>query len=161
MLVPFTGTHCLWHRTCPPSKEKAEFFEVEFVKSNRKMFEPLVITETFDKHIERMTCAQVWGSHIELQAAASLFEMPVFISTTGLGSQSEQGYKWTCYNPFPPEKLMFPPPQERPKTLDLLSHIELCHTGGCHFDCVLNKDLNFSLIQPELHVQHMYLNTVL
>lgn len=66
---------------------------VEFVKSNRKMFEPLVITETFDKHIERMTCARVWGSHIELQAAASLFEMPVFISTTGLGSQSEQGYK--------------------------------------------------------------------
>ena len=100
-----------------------------------------------------------WGSHIELQAAASLFEMPVFISTTGLGSQSEQGYKWTCYNPFPPEKLMFP--QERPKTLDLLSHIELCHTGGCHFDCVLNKDLNFSLIQPKLHVQHIYLNTVL
>ena len=35
-------------------------------------------------------------------------------------SQSEQGYKWTCYNPFPPGKLKFPPPQERPRTLDLL-----------------------------------------
>ena len=105
---------------------------VEFVKSNRQMFEPLVIRETFDKHIERMTCAQVWGSHIELQAAASLFEMPVFICTTGNASQFEQGYKWTCYNLFPPGKLKFPPPQERPKTLDLLSHIELWHTGDCH-----------------------------
>ena len=37
-------------------------------------------------------------------------------------------------------KLVYPPPQERPKTLDLL-----CHTGGCHFDCHSN-DLKFSLI---------------
>ena len=134
---------------------------VEFVKSNRQMFEPLVIRETFDKHIERMTCAQVWGSHIELQAAASLFEMPVFICTTGNASQFEQGYKWTCYNLFPPGKLKFPPPQERPKTLDLLSHIELWHTGGCHFDCVLSKDLKCSLIQPKLHVMHLYHHTIL
>ena len=54
----------------------------EFVKSNRQMFELLVITETFDKHIARMTCARVWGSHIELQAAVSLFEMLVFICAT-------------------------------------------------------------------------------
>ena len=71
------------------------------------------------------------SEHFELQAAASLFEMPVFICTTGNASQSEQGYKWTV----PPGKLTFPPPQERPKTLDLLSHIELCHTGGYHFVC--------------------------
>ena len=55
----------------------------------------------------------------------------------------------------------FPPPQERPKTLDLLSHIELCHTGGCHFDCVLSNDLKFSLIQPKLHVMHIYIITLL
>ena len=59
---------------------------VEFVKSNRQMFEPLVTRETFDKHIEWMTCARLWGSHIELWAAASLFEMQVFIRTTGTAS---------------------------------------------------------------------------
>ena len=132
---------------------------VEFVKSNRQMFEPLIIGETFDQHTERMACARLWGSHIELQAAASLFEMPVFLCTT---SRSEyQVYKWTCYKPFPPEKLIFPPPQERPKTLHLLSHIELCHTGGCHFDCVLSKDQTFSLIQPKIHAQHTHHHTVL
>ena len=129
---------------------------VGFVKSNRQMFEPLIIRGTFDEHIDRMTCARVWGSHIELQAAASLFEMPVFVCTT-----SQSGYKWNCYKPFPPGKLVYPPPQERPNTLDLLSHIELCHTGGCHFDCVLSNDLKFSLIEPKLHVQHLYHYTVL
>lgn len=132
---------------------------VEFVKSNRQMFEPLIIAETFDQHIDRMACARVWGSHIELQAAASLFEMPVFLCTT---SQSEhQEYKWMCYKPFSPEKLTYPPLQERPKTLDLLSHIELCHTDGCHFDCVLTKELQFSLIPPKLYTQHTYQHTVL
>ena len=31
----------------------------------------------------------------------------------------------------------------------LLSHIEVYHTGGSHFDSVLSKDLKFSLIQPK------------
>ena len=93
---------------------------VEFVISNRQMFEPLIIAETFDQHIDRKACARVWGSHIELQAAASLFEMPVFLCTT---SQSEdKHYKWMCYKPFTPEQLIYPPPQERPKTHDLLNH---------------------------------------
>ena len=101
------------------------------------------------------------SKHIEIQAAASLFEMLVFICTTGNASQSEQGYTNASYNSFSPRKLTFPPPQERSKTLDLLSHIELCHTGGCHFDCVLCKELKFSLIQPKLHVMHIYNHTIL
>ena len=107
---------------------------VEFVKRNRQMFEPLITAETFDQHINQMACAGVWGSHIELQAAASLFQaaaslfqMPVFLCTS---SQPEQDYKWICYNPFSSEKLISPPLQERPKTPDLLNHIELCHTGS-------------------------------
>ena len=55
-------------------------------------------------------------------------------------------------------KVLFLPPQARLKTLDLLSHIELCHTGGCHIDCVLSKDLKFFHTDSSTvtqHVQHM------
>ena len=102
---------------------------------------------SFQEHTDWMACTRVWGSHIELQAASSFFEMPVFLCNT---SQSgHQGYKWNCYKLFTPVKktsgnktmkLVYPPPQEKLKTLDLL-----CHTGVYHFACHSN-DLKFSLI---------------
>ena len=136
---------------------------VEFVKSNRQMFEPLVIRETFDKHIERMTCARLWGSHIELQAAASLFEMQVFIRTTGTASLTIWArVQMDLLQSIPTRKTKVPSSSGKAyKTFDLLSHIELRHIGGCHFDCVLSKDLKFSLIQPKLHVMHLYHHTIL
>jgi len=119
------------------------------------MFEPLINRGTFDEHIDRMACARVWGSHIELQTATSLFKMPVFLCTCTTSQSGHQGYKWNFYKPFPPGTLVHPTPQE-------LSHIELCHTGGCHFDCVLSNDLIFteSVIERKLHVQHLYHYTV-
>ena len=105
------------------------------------MFELLINAEMFNQHIDQTACERVWGSHIKLQAAASLFEMPVFLYTT---SQSEhQEYKWMCYKPLSPEKLMYFPSQERTKTLDLIRHIEDCYIGGPHFDCVLIEDRRF------------------
>ena len=132
----------------------------EFFKSNRKMFEQLIIAETCDQHINRMACARMWGSHIEFQAAASLLEMPVFLCTT---SQSEhQVYTWMYYEPFSPENLIYPPPpQKRPKTLNLLSRIEFCHMGAYHFDYVLTEDLQFKLIPPKLYIQHTHHHAVL
>ena len=129
---------------------------VVFVKSNRQMFEPLIIPRTFDEHIDRMACARVWGSHIELQAAVSLFEMPVFLCTCTTSQSGHEGYKWNFYKPFPPGKLVHPPHQE-------LSHIELCHTGGCHFDCVLSNNLKFSLNQwlNQNYMSNIYITTLL
>jgi len=42
------------------------------------MYEPLIIPE----HTDWMACTRVWDSHIELQAASSFFEMPVFLCNT-------------------------------------------------------------------------------
>ena len=76
-----------------------------------------------------MACARVWSSHIELQAAASLFEVaasfPVYYLTIW-ASRVQVELLQTI-----PTKEINPPPQERPN-----SHIELCCTGGCRFDCV-------------------------
>ncbi len=131
---------------------------LDFVKRNRQMFEPLLITATFEEHTERMAYNRVFGSHVELQAAASLFEMPVYLCTI---SPQDGQYKWTQYKPFPPDKLVYPPSKERPTTLNHLSHIELFHTGGNHFDCVLCiSDQLFSLAPPEVPVKHFYDKTL-
>ena len=89
---------------------------VTFIKSNIKAFEPLIIGATFDQHIDQMANARVWGSHVELQAAASLFNMPVFLCTTSHSANHE--YKWICYKLFPSEELTHPAPQDRPSNLD-------------------------------------------
>ena len=53
---------------------------------------------SFQEHTDWIACTRVWGSHIELQAASSLFEMPVFLCNTS--QCGHQGYKWNCYKPF-------------------------------------------------------------
>jgi len=68
--------------TVPDHFQMRKLF-VEFqVKSNGQMFEPMITQGTFVEHIDQMACASVWSSHIELQAAASIFEMPIFLCTT-------------------------------------------------------------------------------
>ena len=96
----------LWHITWPPSNEKA-IGGLNVCQSNRQMFKPLIIRGTFDGHIDQMACARVQGSRIELQAAVSLFEMPVFLCECTTSQPGHQGYKWNFYKPFPPGKLAF------------------------------------------------------
>ena len=65
LLVPFTGTHCLWHIT---------HMRKLLVKSNRQMFELLIIRGSFDEHKDWMACARVWSSHIELRPQHPYFK---------------------------------------------------------------------------------------
>ena len=82
------------------------------------MFELLIIRGSFDEHKDWKACARVWSSHIELQAAASLFQVaasfPVYYLTIW-ASRVQVKLLQTI-----PTKEINPPPQERTN-----SHIEL------------------------------------
>ena len=105
---------------------------VNFICSNKAKFQ-YMIDSLFEDHIARM---RTMGSGVELQASASLFQIPVY---TLLPDGANRKYRWTCYNPHDDSTLLFPskPP---PKSLMELDHLELMNVHACHYDCIVTSE---------------------
>ena len=118
-----------------------------FVANNRAVFEAIVMDGDIENHLLRMQHLTVWGTQVELQAAASLYQIPVYILTF---SKQQDMYNWQCFKPWAPTKLNFSNTGPLPTHLFNLDHIELLHLRNCHFDCILHKEGGFSLDTPIL-----------
>lgn len=81
-----------------------------------------------------MRLTRVWGTAVELLAAASLFDIPVYTLVP-----YKDTYRWLCYQPLENAKLVYPkePPPSRLKHID---HIELLNVRGCHYDVIVSDD---------------------
>ena len=74
---------------------------------------------------QKMRQSGEWGTDMELQVAASLYQKSVYVFTQ---QSSSTRYGWTHYTPTTPMDV-----QRLPK------HLELCHTNNNHFDCIVNE----------------------
>ncbi len=77
---------------------------------------------------------RVWGTEVELLAAASLLQIPVFTLIPHGNT-----YKRFRYNPMCEDRLTLPSQVPLPKQLFHLSHIELLNVQGGHYDCIMSK----------------------
>ena len=66
----------------------------------------------------------VWGTQLELQAAADYYEMCIYLLTK---RQQQERYHWHRYTP-----------RNSAVPTDNLPHIELAHPGSVHFDPILD-----------------------
>ena len=85
---------------------------------------------------------RTWGTHVELQAAASLLKLPIYVFTQEGGSGD---YYWEIFKP------MKDPQASR------LYHYEICHTLGCHYDLITLTDGLRPIEPPFIETQHSYL----
>jgi len=97
--------------------------QVKFIETNSTCFTAQVFTGSFSQHFTSMKCPGKWGTQVELQAAASLAQTPIYVLTKQCAD-----YKWIMYQPqsiaklkFPDEKLSFFV-QEYPEPSRDLSH---------------------------------------
>jgi len=118
-----------------------------FVATNRDRFKGIVLDGDVENHVRKMQHLTVWGPQVELQAAASLYQVPVYLLTF---SKQLHKYSWQCYQPWDSSKLNFPETEPSPTRLSNLDHVELLHLRGCHFDCILHREGGFSLDRPVL-----------
>ena len=84
---------------------------------------------------------------MEIQAAASLFQVPVYVATDSLVQGS---FKWTAFKPH--DKLRLKGTEDVKAVLPSLSpkqHLELCHTANSHYDSVISLNGN-NLPPPSL-----------
>lgn len=124
----------------------------EFITNNTNLFHSLVISEdknyTLMDHIKNMKKPMVWASQIEIQAAADLYGVPVYLFTP---KPSGIGYHWYCYN-----KRTLAVPQLKH------SHIELAHKSGVHFHCIVDAtSLRPCTVPPLLSGKHTYHQDIL
>ena len=109
-----------------------------------------------EEHAQEMMQLQTWGTQVELQAAASLFQKELYVFTQ---LPSDLHYSWIRYEPHSPHQLVFP--EEQFPKLATLTHFELCHTRNCHFDCILNNANNFAVELPNLPSTVSHVKSVL
>ena len=53
----------------------------DFVVANSERFKSIVMNGDVMNHVQRMQHLSVWGTHVELQATASLLQVPVYMLT--------------------------------------------------------------------------------
>ena len=85
------------------------------------------------EYIARVQLTRVWGTAVELLAAALLFDIPVYTLVP-----YKDTYHWLCYKPLESAKLVYPkePP---PSRLHHIDHIELLNEHGCHYNVIVSN----------------------
>ena len=125
---------------------------VEFITANTSLFDILVISSdnnyTLTTHLENVRKPMVWALQVEIQAAADLYSVPIYLFTP---KPTGSGYHWYCYN-----KRTLAVPQLK------YSHIEMAHKSGVHFDCIVDAtSLRPCTVPPLLTGEHTYHEDVL
>ena len=110
---------------------------VDFTTTNHDTFSKYCTLNTLEEHTARMKYETVWGTDLELRAAASYLQIPIYVSTQ---RSKTMEYYWECYKPL----LALVPPKEHffsdiPQT-KALHHLEICHRDRCHYDVVTMSD---------------------
>ena len=95
---------------------------------------------------------RTWGTQLELQAAASLLKLPIYVFTQKDGSGD---YYWEIFKPI--NSPLRSPDTTIEKPLGV-HHYELCHTQGCHYDLIVQGDGRWPIEPPFIKTQHIYLD---
>ena len=126
---------------------------VTFIESNKGMFKGLC-DGTLQSHCARMRKPSTFGTQAELQAAASLFQLCVYVYHK---CSEERGWEWMKYKPYSREKLNYSAINipEVPESF----HIEIFYNdAGAHFDLIVPMNPHNILTPPPLPEAHTTLS---
>lgn len=110
---------------------------VEFISHHKTQFTALIMgprEETIDHHIANMRTPMFWASQVEIQAAADLYGVPLYIYTE---TPDKTTYYWLHYT-------------QRMQSASFVkySHLELAHPASVHFDCVVDETTSQPCLVP-------------
>lgn len=125
----------------------------EFITVNSELLEGWVTAGvTLEEHLASVTKPNTWGTQLELKAAATLFNLDIYVATNSLLTSGY--YIWTMISPLKPvssccfldkEWLIHFNSQRK-------SWLEICHQNGCHYDCInsIQCGKNITILPPPL-----------
>jgi len=124
----------------------------DHIAANKEEFRKYVSGE-IEAHLAKLTEIGRWGTHVELKAAAGIMKLPIYVFTPTL--KADKQYAWnkivpcsTCvHSPSPDTDVVC----DRLKDL-CISHVELSHTKGIHYDVIVCVDGSY----PEEFPEHTF-----
>ena len=128
---------------------------VTFLCNNRPVLLKYIASGSFEEHVQTVSREGAWGTQVELYATASFYQLPVYIFSP---HPQTNNYRWLLFEPEQRTHLCYAENCAPPQTNSITSHIELCHTAGDHFDCVLTLNNALPTSPPQLDHISSYIN---
>lgn len=117
---------------------------VSFTKHNMNHFKAFCHPVPIEEHIIGMERDRVWGTDLEIHAAAALWQVKIYVCVP---DPSFKSYSWMCFNPLPSTKLTVPMEcKELPRPPGMF-HFELLYSWRCHYDVIISPH-GFNPIYP-------------
>lgn len=90
---------------------------------------------TIDEQVKHMLRPTVWGTHLEIKAAATLFQLPIYYCKRSTQTGS---FDWNVVHPICPDNISFPPiMDEELEEKEDINHFEICY-DGIHYDAIVS-----------------------
>ena len=128
---------------------------VEFEEPNKDQFANyLTVSDAtnIDDHICSMARPFVWGTQVELLAASSFFQVPIYYCQASQGT-----YRWHMLGPVSETKNLKYPADTNTQGIKV-KHFELMYHTGVHYDSIVNQSTNrVSTTPPSLSGSTSYM----
>ena len=112
---------------------------VTFCTYNKELFQRFCHPIPIKDHINGMRLDRIWGTDLEIHAAASLWQVKIYVCQPNTCT-SDSSYSWICFKPFPLAELVYPDEcQQLPRPPGVL-HFELFYASRCHYDVIIGAD---------------------
>lgn len=102
---------------------------VRTVNLNQNLFSHHLMANnksTISEQVHHMLCPSVWGTHLELRAAATLLDIPIYFC-----SKSPDDFSWHVFHPLPRNKITIPTIMDETfEQRAKLSYIEMYYSGN-------------------------------
>lgn len=123
---------------------------VQFISCNQETFASWVTSGTMQSHLNNMQRNAKWATQVEIQAAASLFQVPIYVATNTIGTQGI--YRWIVFQPHDKSSLIGPLENLHKllPSFTIKPHLELCHYSNIHYDSIEPASREESLPPPPL-----------
>lgn len=111
---------------------------------------------TIDDHVKKISVLGTWATQVEVVAAASAFEIPVYFYAKKPGSEY---FVWNVVQPFSSTKKalklpVFPEISEH-ISLQMPTHFELLYYDSLHYDAIVSEDTGKVCVDvPQLSDNH-------
>lgn len=98
-------------------------------------------------HIHKMLRPGAWGTHVEIIAASTYFQVPVYFLRT-----PSTTYNWEVFNPLRPScnfsYQAYPEVDTTAEDITVPDHFELLFSCNCHYDSITLKSGGVSMVRP-------------
>ena len=105
---------------------------VAFSRHNKEHLKAFCHPVPIEEHINGMEKDRVWGTDLEIHAAAALWQVKIYVCVP---DSTMSSYSWICFNPL--SQLTIPIQCQELPCPSGVFHFELLYAWRCHYDVMI------------------------